>query len=71
MQVTDMEIFGGIVERGAVSQVLPDGYIVASLDRNGIITRPIRPVGTESYKAGDKVYYFVFNDGTGRIICGM
>lgn len=71
MQVTEMEIFGGIVERGEVSQVHQDGYIISSLDRNGIITRPIKPVGTESYKAGDRVYYFIFNDGTGRIICGM
>ena len=66
-----MEIFGGIVERGEVSQVQQDGYIISSLDRNGIITSPIKPVGTESYKAGDRVYYFIFNDGTGRIICGM
>ena len=46
-----------------------EGYTVASIDRDGIVTRPIRPINTEEYTVGDIVYFFMFKDGTGGILC--
>lgn len=68
----------GIIERGRITGISDQGYTVASLDRDGIVTTPIRPqeygkpnVNVPAYAVGDKVYYFIFSDGTGRIICAL
>ena len=58
----------GAIERGEIAEVSGNGYIVMSLDRDGITTPPL---DEETYSVGDKVYYFYFRDGTGRIICGF
>ena len=74
----DKEREYGIVERGKVSDVTANGYSISSLDRDGITTPPIQPVEygqsgvtVPTYAAGDMVYYFIFKDGTGRIICAV
>ena len=71
---------GARIERGTQKKLVSDGWIVASLDQKGIETQPMQPMeilkltGTIEglsktvYQAGDRVYYFVFPDGTGRII---
>lgn len=67
--------YGANIERGRITAREGDGYKVASLDRDGIESPalPIIPVppGTEApeYTVGDTVYFFLFRDGTGRIIC--
>lgn len=62
----------GIVERGTVQEVSEGKYTVASIDREGIITPPMLPLMEgDSFSEGDKVVYFYFNDGTGRIICDL
>ena len=62
----------GIIERGKVIAVSDGKYTVKSLEREGITTRPIQPLfDGATYDVGDKVTYFVFNDGTGRIICDL
>ena len=73
-----MEREHGIVERGKVLTVATAGYTIASLDRDGIETPPIKTiqhgqagVTPPVYAVGDIVYYFIFKDGTGRIICGI
>ena len=73
-----MERERGIIERGKITDVSENGYSIASYDRDGIITPPIRQVewGKSSdqmpqYEVGDEVYYFIFHDGTGRIICAI
>jgi len=73
-----MEHERGIIERGKVTAVSANGYTVASLDRDGIETPPLRPMqygqsgGTvPEYAVGNRVYYFIFKDGTGRIICAI
>ena len=61
----------GIIERGEIVSVDQGKYKIASLDRDGIITPPMLPIDDKEYAVGDKVYYFYFKDGTGRIICGL
>lgn len=59
----------GFIERGVIRKTLDGGYIIASLDREGIETPPILPIDDRSYSEGDRIYYFYFPDGTGRILC--
>lgn len=59
------------IERGIIQSATDEGYTIASLDRKGIETPPVRPMGDETYSVGDKVYFFLFRDGTGRIIGGI
>lgn len=61
---------GASVERGRVLTATAEGYIVASYDRDGIETPPIKPINDNTYTTGDLVYFFLFRDGTGKIICG-
>ncbi|MDO4647634.1 MAG: hypothetical protein Q4B26_03205 [Eubacteriales bacterium] len=62
----------GRIERGVVKEVTADGYIIASLDRDGITTPPILSAYQNmTFEVGEKVYFFYFNDGTGRILCGL
>ena len=62
----------GIVERGEIVEVVLGRYKIASFDRDGIITPPLEPMMEgQIYTAGDKVYYFIFGDGTGKILCGF
>lgn len=59
------------IERGYILDVTADGgYYVASYDREGIETPPIKPINDNTYAKGDLVYFFLFPDGTGKIICG-
>lgn len=59
------------IERGYILDVAADGgYTVASYDRAGIETPPIQPINNSTYTKGDMVYFFLFPDGTGKILCG-
>lgn len=64
-----MDTAQGMIERGKIIGKAKDGYTVASIDRDGIVTRPIRPINTEEYTVDDIVYFFMFKDGTGGILC--
>lgn len=66
-----MEKVGGNIERGIIKAISGDGYSILSYDRDGIETPPLRSVDGKSYSIGDRVYFFYFNDGTGKIICGL
>ena len=61
---------GASIERGYIADVAAEGYFVASYDRAGIETPPIQPIDNKTYAKGDMVYFFLFPDGTGKIICG-
>ena len=62
---------GVSIERGYILDVAADGgYYVASYDRAGIETPPIKPIDSKTYTQGDRVYFFLFPDGTGKILCG-
>lgn len=62
---------GAVIERGKITTATDEGYTVASFDRDGIVTPPIQPIHDTSYTEGDKVYFFLFPDGTGKILCGL
>lgn len=67
-----MERECGIIERGEIMETVQDGYRIVSFDRDGITTPPLKPLEEgQTYSDGDKVYYFIFKDGTGRIICKL
>lgn len=66
-----MEHAGGRIERGVIKTASEEGYVLRSCDRDGIETPPLKPVDDKTYSEGDKVYFFYFHDGTGKIICGF
>lgn len=65
--------WGARIERGKVTGTETSGgnirYILASYDRNGITTPGLAPLPAgETYAEGDGVYFFLYPDGTGRIL---
>ena len=67
-----MERENGIIERGEILEETTNGYVIKSEDRDGIVTPPLKSIDEEqTYSTGDKVYYLIFRDGTGRIICKL
>lgn len=63
--------YGAKIERGFVSQVTDGKYIVQSYDREGVTTPPIEANHQHQYNAGDRVYFFLTDDGDGKIIGPM
>lgn len=61
--------YGAVIERGEITAIANDGYQVKSLDRKGIVTPAIPAAYEEEYDVGDIVCFFLFRDGTGKIIC--
>ena len=62
---------GAFIERGEVLTASGGQYTVKSLDRDGIETPPIGATDARTYSTGDRVYFFLFQDGTGKILCPM
>lgn len=60
-----------VIERGTILTASEAGYTVASFDREGIQSPPILPIDGAVYTVGSRVYFFLFPDGTGKILCGM
>ena len=62
----------GRIERGKILAKSDSGYTVASLDRTGIEIPDMKPIDdTKTYTIEEMVYFFAFNDGTGKIICSL
>lgn len=67
---------GATIERGEIQTASADGYTVKSLDRNGIdgdgiVSPKIKSADGTAYAKGDRVYFFLFADGTGLIMYRM
>lgn len=60
--------YGARVERGEIRSETEGRFVVASLDREGIVSPPISALAGAGYDAGDKVYFFLFRDGTGAVL---
>ena len=60
---------GATIERGRIAEVVDGGYRVKNLDRPGLISRVITGMDDTEYKAEERVYFFMFNDGNGKILC--
>ena len=65
----DCAAAGALVERGRIAQIANDGYRVENLDRRGLTSRVITGADDTEYDVDDMVYFFMFRDGTGKIIC--
>lgn len=61
--------YGAMIERGRITAAEPGGYAVASLDREGIESPLLKTIDNTTYTVGDTVYFFLFRDGTGKILC--
>ena len=61
------------IERGEIAGQKDGGYTVKSYDRAGLITPAMKPLRAEDgeYETGEKVYFFMHEDGTGRILGRM
>ena len=63
--------YGAKIERGVIVQEVNGKYIVQSFDRHGLMTPPIETINAQQFNAGDRVYFFLFDDGSGKIIASM
>ena len=63
--------YGATIERGFIAEVCEDGYRVKSYTRDGIMTPALPSASGAAYKAGDRVYFFVFDDGHGAILAAF
>lgn len=66
------EPYGAPLERGVIETIEDGKYRVASLTRDGIRSMPIRSANSEdAFALGDRVYFFLFEDGDGLILARM
>jgi hypothetical protein len=56
------------IERGVVVSASEGGYRVQSYSRDGLITPAIPALTLDTYAQGDRVYFFLFDDGHGAIL---
>lgn len=60
--------YGGYLERGVVLKVSADGARIASYDRPGIVTKPLKALFRKTMEAGWNVLFMEFEDGSGIVI---
>ena len=58
--------YGAQIERGVIRSIEAGGCIVESIDRPGIVSPVIGDAAGR--QAGEQVYFYLFDDGTGRIL---
>ena len=63
-----MDAYGAVIERGIVMEAAEGGYKVKSLSRYGIVTPAIPAMYGGTIAEGEKVYFFLFDDGHGAIL---
>jgi hypothetical protein len=63
--------YGARIERGEIAEAAEGLYVVQSLTRDGIITPALPTMGGATYDVGDRVYYFLFDDGHGLILAAF
>lgn len=64
--------YGAPIERGVIETIEDGRYRVASFTRNGITSLPLKAMNeADTLSVGDRVYFFLFDDGDGLIIGKM
>lgn len=63
--------YGARLERGRVTERQDNACRVESYDRSGITTPPLPLRDGLQAEVGDKVLFFLFDDGTGVVIARM
>lgn len=74
----EKEYYGAPIERGTIVSIDGDRYRVASYSRDGVRSLPMKAiidfdtdydgVPIRRYGIGDRVYFFMFDDGNGMIL---
>lgn len=59
------------MERGVIEEVTAQGYSIRSDDRPGLLTPPLADAAGSTHDVGDRVVFFMFDDGFGRILSGI
>ena len=60
--------YGAVIERGVILTADVGAYTVKSYSRDGVTTPKIRAIGDKTYSVGQWVFFFLFDDGTGRVL---
>lgn len=63
-----MENYGASIEIGEIVARSGNRYAVRSCTRYGLVTPPIPALGDAAFEAGERVYFFLFEDGHGMIL---
>ncbi len=63
--------YGATIERGVIIAAEASKYTVKSDTRYGITTPAIPFLGDGSLQIGDRVYFFLFEDGHGAILAAF
>lgn len=63
------EMHGAALERGRVVNIENGKYRVESLDRPGLSSTPMKIFSGETLTKGDSVFFYLFADGDGIILC--
>lgn len=59
--------FGACIERGKITAIKENTYTVESYDRPGVTAWELESM-TDGLHVGDRVYFFVFQDGSGLVM---
>lgn len=62
-------LHGAALERGRVAKIENGKYRVESLDRPGLKSTAIKVFSGETLTEGDSVFFYLFADGDGIILC--
>lgn len=60
---------GSALERGRVVGIENEKYRVESLDRPGLKSKAMKVFSGETLTEGDSVFFYLFADGDGIILC--
>ena len=63
-----MEFFGTAMERGTIISVTEQGARVASTDRPGIVTKPLKAMFNKPMQVGWTVFFIEYENGSGLVI---
>lgn len=62
-------LHGAALERGRVTKIENGKYRVESLDRPGLKSTAMKVFSGETLTEGDSVFFYLFADGDGIILC--
>lgn len=63
-----LESYGAMIQRGKILSITSEGARIQSLSREGVQTPPLPFLSGFSAKAGELVYFFMFDDGRGMVL---
>lgn len=63
--------YGAMMERGEIAEKTDEGYRVKSYDRDGVVTAALPAMDGKTFGIGQKVYFFMFPDGSGLVVAAL